>query len=179
MASVLTYNDFRYGMVSEYMRRRTDLSMYQKSASRIENAVPIRTGGVRLRPGMVREADLTAIGAVRIIPLVISVREHYLLILCPKRLHIFGLSLSGAYEDVSGEGFVTEYTADEIREVQTAHNYERIVFVQRDHPPFVVEKGDTGGWSAGNLVLDSTTDAYNYEYDEEQGLYICRNQKLQ
>ena len=187
MATALTFNDFRYGMVSEYMRRRTDLALYQKSASLIENAVPMRTGGVRLRPGMIREADLTAIGAKRIIPFVISVREHYLIILCPNRIHIYGLDISGAYEDVSNDGFVTQYTASEIPEIQVAYNYDRLILVQRNHPPFVIEKGDTGGWSAGNIVLDTTTSAYNYTYDEEgnetksalsydyQGLFTTNN----
>lgn len=187
MATTLTFNDFRYGMVSEYMRRRTDLALYQKSASMIENAVPMRTGGVRLRPGMVSELDLTAKGTVRIIPFVISVREHYILALSPKRLYILGLGLSGAYEDVSDGGFATEYTEAEIQEIQSAHNNERIILVQRNHPPFAVEKGDTGGWSAGNLVLDSSTDAYNYTYDDEgnetktvlsydyQGLFTTNN----
>lgn len=187
MATVLTFNDFRYGMVSEYMRRRSDLALYQKSASLIENAVPMRTGGVRLRPGTVREADLTEIGAVRIIPFVISVREHYLVVLSSKKLFIYALGLSGAYENVSGEGFATSYSEDEIREVQTAHSYEKLVLVQRNHPPIVLQKGSTGGWSVGNMVLDSSTGAYNYEYDEDgnetkselsydyQGLFTTNN----
>ena len=167
MASVVTYNDFRYGMVSEYMRRRTDLSIYQKSASLIENAVPIRTGGVRLRPGMVREADLSSIGAVRIIPFVISVREHYIIALCVGKLFIYGLSLSGAYEEITNGGFNTQYTASEIEEIQVAHNYEYVVLVQRNHPPMVVEKSSTGGWNAHTIVLDTSTDAYNYTYDDD------------
>lgn len=167
MASVLTFNDFRYGMVSEYMRRRTDIALYQKSASLIENAVPIRTGGVRLRPGMVRDLDLSGIKAERIIPFVISVREHYLLVLCAGKLYIYGLSLSGAYENISGEGFNTGYTSSEIQEVQVAHNNERAILVQRNHPPIVVEKGSTGGWNAGTIVLDTSTSAYNYTYDED------------
>lgn len=167
MATVITYNDFRYGMISERLRRRTDMAVYQKSASLIENAVPMRTGGVRIRPGLVSESDMTDTGAIRVLPLVISVREHYLLFLCPGKVFIYALSISGAYENVSGEGFVTAYTASEIPEIQTAHNYERIILVQRNHPPFVIEKGESGGWSAGNLVLDTSTDAFIYTYSDD------------
>ena len=187
MAAVLTFNDFRYGMVSEFMRRRTDLDMYQKSASLIENLVPIRTGGVRLRPGTEEIADLTSIGAVRIIPFVISVREHYLIVLCPKKLYIYGLDISGAYVNVSGEGFVTEWTEAEIREVQVAHLDKVSVMVQRNHPPIVVQRSSLGGWSVGGIVLDTATSAYTYTYDEEgnetksavtydyQGLFTLNN----
>ena len=167
MATVVSFNDFRYGTVSERMRRRSDLEMYQKSAAVIENAVPMRTGGVRLRPGMVREADLTAIKAVRAIPFVISVREHYLVILSEKKVYIFGLSLSGAYEDVSGGGFPCDYTEAEIREVQHAQSYQRMVLAHMNHPPLVIEKSSLGGWSVGTIALDSTTDAYIYEYGDD------------
>lgn len=167
MATVLTFNDFRYGMVSEYMRRRSDLQIYQNSASLIENAVPIRTGGVRLRPGMKHQIDLTDKKALRIIPVVISVREHYLVVICIGKLFIYGLGLSGAYENISGEGFVVPYTSSEIPEIQIAHNYEMLILVHRNHPPLVIEKGSTGGWNAGTIVLDTSTDAYNYTYDED------------
>ena len=78
MATVITYNDFRYGMISEKLRRRVDLESYQKSARLLENMVPMRTGGVRLRPGTVLSFTPPT-GTVRVIPFTISVREHYLL----------------------------------------------------------------------------------------------------
>ena len=167
MATVLTYNDFRYGMVSEKMRRRVDLAVYQKSAALIENLVPMRTGGVRLRPGTVFEADLTEMKAERIIPFVISVREHYIVVLSSGRLYILGLDISGRYENQTGEGFVTEYTSSEIKEIQVAQNNDLMILVQRNHPPFALQKGAEGGWQAGTINLDASTDAYNYAYDED------------
>ena len=167
MATVITYNDFRYGMVSEYMRRRADLETYQKSASLIENAVPMRTGGVRLRPGIARIADLTSINAKRLIPFVISVREFYILVLSPKKLYIYGLGLSGVYEDLSKGGFEVGYTEGEIPEVQTAQSYDMMVFAHKNHQPIVVQKGGTGGWSVGAISLVTSTGAYNYIYDED------------
>ena len=167
MATAIMYNDFRYGMVSEYMRRRTDLSLYQKSASLIENAVPMRTGGVRLRPGLSRMAGLDGMKPVRILPFVVSVREHYILFLCPKVLFIYSLGLSGAYENVSGDGYPIPYTESEIREVQAAHSSRTTVLVQRNHPPIAVQLGDAGGWSVGTISLDAATDAYSYSYDDE------------
>ena len=149
------------------MRRRADLALYQKSAALIENLVPMRTGGVRLRPGASAIADLTSLNAKRILPFVISVREHYIVVLSPLRLYIFGLGLSGTYENLSGDGFVTEYQENEIPEIQIAYNYDRVVLVQRNHPPFVIQKSTEGGWNAGNIVLDVTTDAFNYTYDDE------------
>ena len=167
MATVITYNDFRYGMISEKLRRRVDLESYQKSARLLENMVPMRTGGVRLRPGTVLSFTPPT-GTVRVIPFTISVREHYLLCLSLTRLYIYGLDINGSYSNTSAEGFVTKYsTVDEIREIQFAQDYEKIILVQRNHPPFVIQKGSTGGWSAGDIVLDASTDANVYTYDDE------------
>ena len=47
--SEVPYLDFRYGMVSEKLRRRSDISMYSNSAEKIENMVPMRTGGLKQR----------------------------------------------------------------------------------------------------------------------------------
>lgn len=167
MATALTYNDFRYGMISEKLRRRPDLGLYQYSASMIENLVPMRTGGVRLRPGLEEMSDVSNLGIVRVFPFVVSVREHYLILLASGKLYIYGLDIDGKYVNISGNGFITEYTENEISEIQIAHSVNTLILVQRNHPPFVVEKQSAGGWSAGNIVLDTTTDAYNYTYDDE------------
>ena len=165
--ALLTYNDFRYGMVSEELRRRCDIQAYQYSARRLENVVPIRTGGIRLRPGTALSFTPPE-GTVRIIPFIVSVDESYIFAITTSRLHIFGLDINGGWTDISDEGFASPWTtAEEIREIQYAQDYEKSVMVQRNHPPFIVQKGTSGGWSAGNITLDSATDAYTYAYDEE------------
>lgn len=167
MAGEIIYNDFRYGMVSERLRRRPDLALYAKSASLIRNMVPMITGGVTNRPGLAAEADITGLGIVRLIPFVISVEEHYIIALAPGKLYIYGPDITGKYANVSEDGFETAWSASEIAEIQAAHSYTKTILVQRNHPPVVVERGSTGGWSVGTIALDSSTDAYTYTYDEE------------
>ena len=163
--ALLTYNDFRYGMVSEELRRRCDIQSYQYSARLLENVVPIRTGGVRLRPGTSLSFTPPE-GAARIIPFVVSVDLGYILAIAPGRLYIYGLDISGKYVDISGGGFIAPWeTADEICEIQYTQDYEKVVLVQRNHPPFVVQRSGTA-FSAGSIVLETSTDAFVYSYDD-------------
>ena len=91
MASKVTYNDFRGGMLSERMRRRTDLENFYSTASLIRNAVPMRAGGLRLRPGIRQcEASHELDPASRIFTYTISDDESYSIVVTPGRLYIYG-----------------------------------------------------------------------------------------
>lgn len=175
MATKTVYVDFRGGMIDERLRRRTDLAGYYNSASLIENAVPTRAGGLRLRPGLVRFSKDSLDTVERIIPFTKSVDESYVILLEEKKATIYGILSTGELGDVSG-AFETEYKASEIKDIQYAQDYEKIVFAHENHPPFVIQSNaSTGGFSAGNIVLqayrnetriDDKTETENlYDYD--------------
>lgn len=187
MATSVTYNDFRYGKVSEYVRRRVDLAVTQQGVAELVNATPMKTGGVRLRPGMKRVAEMD--GVVRIIPFVISVSEHYILALSKGRLTIWQEDYEdGSYENISGEGYILPYQSeDEIRRTIAATSYDTVVLANRDYPPYVIRKGTSGGFSCSVISLVTTTDRVDevtgddgeitetpYQYDYE-GLFTTNN----
>ena len=75
--SDVPYLDFRYGMVSERLRRRSDLSMYSNSAEKIENMVPLRTGGLKQREGL-KYKCLCSHTIARVVPLSVSDDKNFL-----------------------------------------------------------------------------------------------------
>ena len=131
--------DFRYGMVSEKLRRRSDLSIYQNSASLIENAVPVRTGGARQREGLLAVSD-DVVGATRIVPLSVSASESYVIAFVPysggelSSPNGFVYSTSG----VRVGDFFHSYDAESLSVLSYAQNYEMVVFADGRTMPRVL-----------------------------------------
>lgn len=190
MSTTVTFNDFRYGVADEELRRRYDTEFYKLTAHKLENVIPIRTGGVELRPAAVckfEEDDSSTVSALnaskRIIPFVLSVSIHYVLGIAPGMLYIFGLSadtnlyvlqysceLTRTVSNVT----TTYFTASQIPSVQYAHDYEKLILVHPECPPFVLQYSN-GGWSANWMgdIMDAQTEALTVVTEEmaEAGTY--------
>lgn len=177
MPSKVVYTDFRGGMIDERLRRRTDLSGYYNSASKLINAVPTATGGVRLRPGMVEYSETLA-DAVRVISFTLSVAESYAVVLWDKAIQIFSISATTGKLSAETEKWSTGFTEDEIPQIQYAQDSERLILAHSNHTPFVISAlREAGGFAAGDLLLetkktkhlvsteeeDTTGDDYDYE----------------
>ena len=175
MPSKVVYTDFRGGMIDERLRRRTDLSGYYNSASKLINAVPTATGGVKLRPGLADYSETLA-DAVRVISFTISVDESYAVVFWPKKIQLYGIDIDAKLHAIE-PSFDTFYTESEIPEIQYAQNYERLVLAHKNHTPFVITYTGIGSFAGGDLVLnstrkkhlvsskedDTTTDEYDYD----------------
>ena len=177
MPSKVVYTDFRGGMIDERLRRRTDLSGYYNSASKLINAVPTATGGVKLRPGMVEYSEALA-DAVRVISFTLSVAESYAVVLWDKAIQIFSISAITGKLSAETEKWETGFTKDEIPQIQYAQDSERLILAHSNHTPFVISAlREAGGFAAGDLILetkktkhlvsteeeDTTGDDYDYE----------------
>lgn len=177
MPSKVVYTDFRGGMIDERLRRRTDLSGYYNSASKLINAVPTATGGVKLRPGMVEYSETLA-DAVRVISFTLSVAESYAVVLWDKAIQIFSISATTGKLSAETEKWETGFTKDEIPQIQYAQDSERLILAHSNHTPFVISAlREAGGFAAGDLLLetkktkhlvsteeeDTTGDDYDYE----------------
>lgn len=132
--SDVTFVDFRCGMVSERLRRRTDMSFYGNSASLIRNAVPLRTGGVVSREGLelYRNEDFSDV--VRIIPVVRDDDNMFILAFTPKTEELDGVVY------VIGKSLKSQilnpvYTAEEISSMSVAVTFDRVVIAQGNHMP--------------------------------------------
>lgn len=193
--SDITYVDFRSGIVSERLRRRTDLSVYSNSASLIENAVPLRTGGVIQREGLVQLSSSTTTGT-RIIPLSITTEDSYVLVFTPytegdtsaSNLSIFRVNEEGKVT-INSVSFKHTYTEKELGEISYAQTYDTMVIAHKNHRPISItwSKLTDGAYSfsVGDFVLKyartcyldgAKTTEYNvsdYSYEDflDQGNY--------
>lgn len=166
MPTKVVYTDFRGGMIDERLRRRTDLSGYYNSASKLINAVPTAAGGLRLRPGLAVYSQALA-NAVRVVSFTLSVDESFAVVFWENKIQLFGIGTSGLLQEAS-EPFVTQYLAEEIPAIQYAQDYERIVFAHANHKPFVITADRVnGGFTAGELVLDTTRTEHRIKEREE------------
>ena len=155
MPSKVVYTDFRGGMIDERLRRRTDLSGYYNSASKLINAVPTATGGVKLRPGLADYSEALA-DAVRVIGFTLSVDESFAVVLWDKKVQVFSISASTGKLSSETEKFTTGFTKDEIPHIQYAQDAERLILVHENHTPFVISADrKNGGFVAGDLLLDA------------------------
>lgn len=177
MPTKVVYTDFRGGMIDERLRRRTDLSGYYNSASKLINAVPTATGGVRLRPGLADYSEALA-DAVRVIGFTVSVDESYAIVLWEKKVQVYGINTATGMLDDYSQQFSTGFTKDEIPQIQYAQDADRIILAHENHTPFVISVNrENGGFNAGDMVLepkkkkhliseeseDKTGDDYDYD----------------
>ena len=171
MASRTVYVDFRGGMMDERMRRRSDLNDYYNSASLIENAVPMRSGGLRLRPGLVPYSN--PVNAERILTYIKSVDESYIVALADRKITMLGISTEGSMKEIY-TNISTQFSNYEIKDIQYAQNGQMMILAHSNHKPFVLK--DSNGIQFGDIVLDTVANVYRvdgndnetveYQYDE-------------
>ena len=149
-------NDFRNGMVDEQFGYRPDVSIYNTSASLLENVVVMHAGGLRQRPGLKQVALNSSYR--RLIPFVISVEDSYLLVLAPERLHIFQRDDEIGWRLVSGIGFTIPYKDADIPSVRFTQDNARLVMVHPSYPPYIVSKTDSDAFRVAAISLDTSTD---------------------
>lgn len=168
MASKVVYVDFRGGMIDERMRRRSDLDGYYNSASLIENAVPTRAGGLKLRPGLVRYSDV--LDAERIIPYTKSVDEAFVIALADKSATVYGIGTDGLLKPVGGGAFKTSFLKNEISAIQFTQDYERAILTHENHKPYVITYKN-GGLLGSDITLDTTAVTYRVDGKDDTVAY--------
>lgn len=146
--SDIPYVDFRNGMVSERLRRRSDLSFYANSASLIENAVPLRTGGVVQREGLSKQVSGVLGGAVKIVPIVKDDSHYFILAFSPKtstangKMYVCSPKKNASGEIIDGFDAVEKenaiYDAEDLKTICVAHTFDKIVIAQKNHYPQVI-----------------------------------------
>ena len=168
MKDNILINDFRFGQIDDQFRYRSDMGMYNASASKLENVVPMRAGGLRLRSGLVKAFD--AAGAERIIPFCKDADIYYLLVLSLKenpenateqitRIDVYKRTIENEKDTWTAEvpdGLEGPWNSSaEIQEVQYAQDNDKVIFVQKDHPPYILS--NSLGWSCSVISLDTAT----------------------
>ena len=194
--SDVAFVDFRNGMVSEKLRRRSDLSFYQNSASLIENAVPLRTGGVRRREGLSVQVKAILTKAEKIVPIVRDDDNYYILAFSPMEeatettdavngmMYVCRPNEDGTYDVTTRTNSL--YTSKDLETICVAHTYDMIVIAQKNHYPQVIKysKADNSISEMSDFVPVTKysiyrngelqpTSTFAYTYDT----YLNRNNK--
>ena len=181
MPSSLLYNNFSSGILGKKLRRNVTSQIYQNSAKKLENVVPLTTGGVKIRPGLRRLIKLD--GYSRIIPFVISSEEYYIIAISKQYIKILSfVSFDEVLEDYNT--FPSVFTSEEIiNRIYYTQAGDKIIATEINCPPQVIEKSGIG-FRVSNISLDAQTEEYieddngikiyvNYDY---KGLFTQRGQ---
>jgi hypothetical protein len=137
--------NFSSGELSANLFGRIDLPQYHGGTARLENFDVIPTGGIKRRGGTERLKELEG-GESRIIPVIISLDEIYLLMFTNRRITVFGKK-AGEWNwnnpvKEFNNGHVnpeTLYADEEISEVQYAQNQRLMVITHQNHPPLRID----------------------------------------
>ena len=129
--------NFASGELSPNLFGRIDLPQYHSAAARLENWDVIPTGGIKRRSGMQRLLELITNGKTRLIPVIISRDEKYLLFFSHEKITVSRAGGTFAIETFTNANVSPEslYKENEIPEVQYAQNQNMVIFTHQNHPP--------------------------------------------
>lgn len=162
MPSSLLYNNFSGGIIGPKLRRNVSSELYQNSAAEMENAVPMTTGGFRLRPGFRRVMD--ASGYIRMLPFVLASDDYHVLLIGVEKTVLVDFTdfRTGKLHDT---GYDTPWSGKAaVEEVVYTQNNDRLVMTQIDRPPQIFAK-EALGYSLGPIVLDAVTSETTQDED--------------
>lgn len=160
-------SNFASGELSENLNGRVDIPQYYQGASRLENFDVIPTGGIKRRAGFKRLAQLS--GNCRLIPFIIDKNTSFILEFVPGKIYIWRNGEKAVDALNAQLAIDTSYASiSEINEIHYAQDYDRLVFVHKNYPPFEV-KYDIGenSFTGATMNFDFTPDVnldddYNY-----------------
>ena len=157
--SDVPYLDFRYGMVSERLRRRSDLSMYSNSAEKIENMVPLRTGGLKQREGL-KYKCLCSHTIARAIPLSVSDDKNFLVCFTSDKHIIIYDTSNYTYNDIG----IHNLDGNQLRKMNYAQTYNKMVFASEGVKPhtldWIVNSNGSVSFSFNEFVLKYQRSVY-------------------
>lgn len=122
----LLKNNFSSGELSPHIWMRTDLAQFRNGAKEVLNMLPIVEGGIKKRGGT--KLISTQADAVRILPFNVSHSNNFIVVFKPKQISI--LSSDGTLI----RSFVTNYTADQVNQINYCQSRYNLWLVHPDHP---------------------------------------------
>lgn len=159
-------SNFASGELSENLNGRIDLPLYYQGASKLKNFSVIPTGGIKRRPGTQRMGQLN--GNCRIIPFIVDKNTSFILEFVPYHIYIWRngqkVMATGGQVQLSID---TQYqSVAEIEEIHYAQDYDRLIFVHENYPPFELQYRNST-FTGGNMDFDfyanvNLDDDYDY-----------------
>lgn len=155
MATSLLYNNFTSGIIGKALRRQVSSEIYANSAKKMENVVPLTTGGFRIRPGLKKVCTVES-DVRRMIPFVLASDDYHLVLVSTSKIKILSFDDNQTVQNdnnIFSSKFSSTYAVDEISYTQ---DYARLFMTQIDTPPQVIEKSGIS-YSIGDIKLDKRT----------------------
>ena len=150
--------NFSAGELGRQLSGRTDIPQYYSGAGWLVNFDVIPTGGIERRKGTERIARLS--GDCRLIPFILDEDTSFILEVRPNEILLW----KNGRRMMSGDTVQVSVSApwialSEIREIQYAQNYNRMVFVQQNHAPYMLTYNlGTDTFSGGTMSFDFSPD---------------------
>ena len=179
--------NFSAGELSPSLFGRTDIAQYFSGVSYLENFDVIPTGGIKRRSGTKRLKELPAKG--RLIPFLVNRDTGFLLHIAPEMIQVYKAEnneIIALNDPVTGIDGLPLYNENEIDEVQYAQNYNTMILVQENHPPFeVYYNGENLTFRVLNMYFSlpvvtgkeiTSEEKENYNYEDEQ--YISKGRLI-
>ena len=129
-------SSFNNGFLDPTMYARMDTQQYSQGVAQADNVKFLPQGGARKRAGFQYIATLTA--ETRIIPLVMSNTQRYILAFSNNQLKVFRADTDALVDTV-----VTTYTTAQLFELDFAQSGDDMLLVHEDHIPRIVARGAT------------------------------------
>ena len=94
-------NNFRYGETSQLYAGRVDTEVYAQGASRVENMIAMKQGGLKRRPPLKALLDLTKYDIKWTIPFTLNAKNSFVLLLSRTAIMFAQWYKEGAHEELS------------------------------------------------------------------------------
>jgi hypothetical protein len=161
--------NFASGELSPLLSGRVDLQQYYAGASLLKNWDVIPTGGIRRRCGTKRIGKLTA--ECRLIPFILNKDISFVFECVPGKMYVWKNGSRMLASDGTQVCITSPWQSlDEIREIQYAQNYNRMIFVQESCAPFeIVYNEGTGAFTYGSMSFDFIPDV---KLDDDYGYIV-------
>lgn len=155
--------NFASGELSQWLFGRTEIPQYYQAAQTLKNFEIIPTGGIRRRTGTKRLGKLN--GACRLIPFILDKDNSFILEFTENKIYFWKNGQKMIDNDVQ-LSVNTEYTLAEVNDIQYAQDFNRMIFVQKNHKPMeLVYTNNT--FTAGEMTFSfypdvELDDDYNF-----------------
>ena len=152
--------NFASGELSPSLNGRVDIQEYYQGAATIKNFDIIPTGGIKRRVGTQRVAELS--GDNRIIPFIVDKNLVFILELGENAQDPGTAKINVWKRENSGYTVVQTFAGPwaslaEIKQIQYAQNYDRIIFVHRNYRPYEMRLEGTT-FIGSEMQFDFTAD---------------------
>lgn len=141
--------NFSAGMLDPHLAARVDVSAYAQGGADLTNVLGLPHGGVALRGGLARFAEVAEGGAAaRLAKFEFSTEQVYLLVLRPLAIDVY-LPDGSLCATVT-----TAYAAAEIASLAWVQSLDTLILVHPEHAPAkLMRQGSHTAWALSDLAL--------------------------